>query len=554
MKDYTKIGAISKHGKNSKLASLPVLLVLFGTCSYSTASTVEPLKIIVKKHDSLSSIILRELDSRNPMLWEIVAKFNNQSVDKILEIGDVLLIPGTLIPPQAQLQVKSYKAPSKDTPNLNAKKDIQKTSSRLTSPTQKIFQCTNQDVCWEIEHDKSKADKSNSDQKSPPAKPSSATDPLLSQSDKTSGLISTAEKKPETSPTDTQSTQSDPPNSSNAGETRLSNTQSIESEQIKPAAEVTREAPGLQQETQKPSAETVATTPTDNKPGLFEVDEDAAVRALERSLVQLNALLLKPGRAELTFSFDYRFDIEFEPVLVNIAEPDTDTASQQAGQIQNQIESFTNTIDLKFGLPYDTQLNLSVPFINTNQKFDVNLNGSPIDDTQNISQSGTGDYSITFTKTLAIEKGFRPDILLDATYTGNTGSDEFGSGSEEFTLGFSATKRQDPLVFTGGFSHTISHSENEFVAGDVTQLSIGTLLAASPYTSLQFFLTQTFIEPAKINSQPLTSNRTTVASFSAGVSSVIGNEIFLNARLGMGLVENATDFRLTFSIAKQFSL
>jgi len=53
-------------------------------------------------------------------------------------------------------------------------------------------------------------------------------------------------------------------------------------------------------------------------PGLFEVDEEAATRALERSLVQSNALLLAPGRGEVSIDFSYSFDLVTQPVFVDL--------------------------------------------------------------------------------------------------------------------------------------------------------------------------------------------------------------------------------------------
>lgn len=542
MKDYSQ-QKFTNSRKYKTITYLPILLGLFYNSSGSTA-TPEPVRVVIEKNDSLSTIVSRTLKSANPELLELVAAFNNQSVDKILEIGDVIWIPGALVSPQVQLVKNKPQTQTEASSNVN-------------------LECSMQDVCWSIDKitpglttaNTRKVESTHENSLKVPPK-----NPLTSQTAQPPDLNRATENRPNSRVIETTVAQNITPNGGKVKEThQTSNPSANSSRKIKPqpSAKVhpDQQQPVIKQESVAEQKQTEATRHIDTKPGLFEVDEDSAVRALERSLVQLNALLLKPGRAEVTFSIDYRYDIEFDPVLVNIGSPDDAITTQQAGQTQNQIESVTNVFDLKFGLPLDAQLSLSLPLTHTNQKFDVNLNGSPINDTQNDTQYGTGNLSITLTKTLAMEKGHRPDILLDATYTANTGSDAVGSGGEEFTFGLSATKRQDPLVFTGGFSHTISNgNDSDFTAGDVTQFSIGTLLAASPYTSLQFFLTQTFIEPATFSNQQLTNNRATIASFSAGVSSVIGKELFLNTRLGIGLVENATDFRLTFSIAKQFGL
>ncbi len=522
MKDYSEIRSAKKRCKYSKLVTLSTLLALVSPYNGSIAKTTEPLKVVVQKGDSLSSIIDRELDSKNPAVWKQVADFNNQAVDKTLEIGDILLIPGELITPQVQLVVSK---PADQNDDANDKEN-KPNAQQISENTDNVSDMP------ELE----KPERNRSELKDAPKEPDTQLD--TNNNADTNRTLDTAP-------------------AAHSGNNRLdqqSTSQSDESGNTAPSSPPDSDNASTELNQKSEAAQAETDTQANATPGLFEVDEDSAVRALERSLVQLNALLLKPGRAEITYSFDYSLDTELEPVLVDVEGTDTGTVSQQAGQLQNEIESLTQTLDIKFGLPLDTQINLSLPFTNLNQRFDVDLNGNSID-TQDTSESGVGDFSLTLTKTLAIEKGFRPDILLDATYTGNTGSDVFGTGSEEYTLGLSATKRQDPLVFTGGVSHTVSvNPDNEITPGDVTQLSIGTLLAASPYTSLQFFFTQTLLRPAEIDNQPNSENHTTVASFSAGVSSVLGNELFLNARLGMGLVENARDFRLTFSLAKQFNL
>jgi hypothetical protein len=64
---------------------------------------------------------------------------------------------------------------------------------------------------------------------------------------------------------------------------------------------------------------------------------------------------------------------------------------------------------------------------------------------------------------------------------------------------------------------------------------------------------QALVAESELDGQTLPNSDSNIASFSTGVSSVLGRDLFFNAQLAIGLVEKARDYRLSFSIAKQFS-
>src|SRR6185312_290155 len=96
-----------------------------------------------------------------------------------------------------------------------------------------------------------------------------------------------------------------------------------------------------------------------------------------------------------------------------------------------------------------------------------------------------------------------PDLLLNLSYkaaTGSTSATErqvstfpfaVGTGNGFNTIGIGATalKRQDPLVFLGAvnyfhpFSAKIAGADQTI--GDIFELRLAAILAASPYTSLR---------------------------------------------------------------------
>jgi hypothetical protein len=79
-------------------------------------------------------------------------------------------------------------------------------------------------------------------------------------------------------------------------------------------------------------------------PGQFEVDEEAAERALERTLVVTGALLLPFGQADIQASFAYTRSQE-----------DVPTFSEQGRQLialqEVRGNTFNGDLFLRFGLP-----------------------------------------------------------------------------------------------------------------------------------------------------------------------------------------------------------
>ena len=160
-----------------------------------------------------------------------------------------------------------------------------------------------------------------------------------------------------------------------------------------------------------------------SRPGLFEVDEDAAERALERSLVLLDALLLAPGKVDVGLDISYGVDTQSEPVLVVVTDDETGTTSDAIG-----VEEATNrrtgvVLDLRFGLPRDSQINFSAPFSNTEIDTNLRLAGSAVE-SQSESSNESGPFSIGLVKTLFKEKGRIPDLIASVNYSDGGDSQE----------------------------------------------------------------------------------------------------------------------------------
>ena len=287
-------------------------------------------------------------------------------------------------------------------------------------------------------------------------------------------------------------------------------------------------------------------------PGLFTVDEEAAVRALERSLIQADALLLSPGQLELGFGLAFGVDRRSSPVLLQ----DAGGGALFGGSVDTRLETLGADVELQIGLPFRSQFGIAVP-LNSHRMLATTRSSGAVVAERDATSTDVGDVRVAFLKTLVQERGARPDLIALLAYDADSASDlepPVGSGAAETSLGLNATKRQDPLVFTAGLSHTVSSSDRGFRPGAVTQLSIGAFLAASPYTSLRMGFTQRHVDDAELDDEALLGTDGISASLELGASSVVSRSVFAAADLEVGLTGVEADYRFALRLSRRFDV
>jgi hypothetical protein len=126
----------------------------------------------------------------------------------------------------------------------------------------------------------------------------------------------------------------------------------------KPVPSVPPVASSAEQETsiQAEEAPAVESGAAPAVPGQFEVDEEAAERALERTLVVTGALLLPFGKADIEPSFTYIRSQEEAPTIF-FAQGRQLIASQDRRR-----NTFNGELFLRVGLPFDSQLEVGIPY------------------------------------------------------------------------------------------------------------------------------------------------------------------------------------------------
>lgn len=290
-------------------------------------------------------------------------------------------------------------------------------------------------------------------------------------------------------------------------------------------------------------AGSVAKKQAKSTPGSFEIDEDAAQRALERVLVQTGALLLPFGKLEIQpFATYSRNEASRVGALNN-----------QIGNISNRRNSFSLGATFLLGLPFESQLELRVPYRLTNES-SVSFGN----ETSNTGYS-FGDIRLGLAKTLWHETDWTPDLIARFKWNAPSGTlfDNnvfLGEGFHAFTTSITALKRQDPLAFTASIAYKNTLEKNGFEPGDSLRLLLSTTLAASPQTSLSLGFQQVYTFEDKRNNIAIPGSDRVTSSFTIGASSTIGRNLFFTISGGIGLTETAPDYFVNISVPFRFNI
>lgn len=285
-------------------------------------------------------------------------------------------------------------------------------------------------------------------------------------------------------------------------------------------------------------------------PGQFTVDEEAAERALERTLVAAGALLVPFGQAEVQPTFNYtRREQDVTAQIETTPTPSFPTQKVKRNEL-------TGTLNLRGGLPWDSQLEFGFPY-NYAQQEQI-LEGVERR-TQDRSGAALGDFSVGLAKTVVRESGWRPDLIARFTYDSNTGQKRnngvpLDGGINELIGEVNLLKRQDPLAFVVSGFYQRAFEDNDFKPGDQFGANLGVFLAASPQTSLRFQLQQTFADDVKFNGQIVNDSDQVQGSMIIGASSILSRGILLDVSGGIGLTSDAPDYFVRVALPVRFDL
>jgi Putative MetA-pathway of phenol degradation len=290
----------------------------------------------------------------------------------------------------------------------------------------------------------------------------------------------------------------------------------------------------------------------------FSASEEAAERALERTLVEEGALLLPYGKIDVSPSFSYVHEDE-EIQLFN--ELGNSGLTAVVGSRDVRRDSFGPALDVRLGLPWDSQFEIGIgyQFEHIENSNDFFSRGGPF--TQTVDQTkadGFTDFTVGLAKTLVRERAWRPDILARVTWDTNTGATEdfipLGSGFNELRASLTALKRQDPLAFFASFAYETTFEEDGYDPGDAFNLALGASLGLSPETSMSIGLQQEFSKKDRVNGTQVDGSSEVSSALTFGFSSILSQQAFISVNVGVGLTNDTPDYFVTVAVPIRFSI
>ncbi len=286
-------------------------------------------------------------------------------------------------------------------------------------------------------------------------------------------------------------------------------------------------------------------------PGTFEVDEEAAQRALERTLTQSGALLLPPRTVEVTPSYTYRRVELNASVPASISIPGGPASAFVLANQRTRRNEHVARVDVRAGMPYATQLELGIPY-NAVRSSQITEAGSAIS-TSSSNGSGAGDVTLGVAKTLFRERGAIPDLVGRLSYSFGNGSRSDGDvallgGTRQLQAELTAIKRQDPLAFVATVFYGKAFEKDAIRPGDSAGLSLSAILAASPATSLQFGFSQIHRREQENSGMKIPGSSQTYGVASIGASSVLSRDVTLITQFGIGVGSDAPEYSVSFAL------
>lgn len=299
-----------------------------------------------------------------------------------------------------------------------------------------------------------------------------------------------------------------------------------------------------------PQPSTASAEPAAPQPGQFVVDELAAERALERSLVDTGALLLPQGQAEFSPLFSFQ-QISLSDASTAVIDGDTFVSNRTITQ-----DVFSAGLSLRYGLPWQSQIELFLPYRVVGRAETSDVLGSIVSN-QHTTGRGIGDLRIGLAKTLLGGGDGQLGLIGRLTWDSGTGKGTdngiaLGAGFNELQGSLTAIHRLDPLVLIGSLGYQYTFEKDGIQPGKEYLFSFGTSLAVSPEASLSLFFNQSYRDDLKIGGTSIDGTGELVSSMSVGTSIIVSPRMLLQVNAGTGLTNGAPDYSLFVSLPFRF--
>jgi hypothetical protein len=307
-------------------------------------------------------------------------------------------------------------------------------------------------------------------------------------------------------------------------------------------------------EPEPPPAVAPAAAPAPARPGVapFEVAPEEIERALERTLTAQGALLIPFGQMEVDPSFAY---VRRESTNAGLVAVD---GTNFIGDNKIERDEFLGALDLRVGLPYDSQVELGLPYEVVREER-VGEAGFLVRDSNSETGAGFRNLSLGLAKTILGDGPWRPDLIGRVIWEPSTGQNEddgvgLQAGGQSLSATLSAVKVQDPLAFVGSLGYTFNSEKNDVRPGNEFFLSFGSVLGISPETSARVQLTQQFVDDIRLDGERVSGSDQNSATLTIGASTFLFRGALLDVAAGIGVTDDAPDYSIMVSLPIRFNL
>jgi hypothetical protein len=286
-----------------------------------------------------------------------------------------------------------------------------------------------------------------------------------------------------------------------------------------------------------------------------QAQDEAALQALSRGLVQRGALVLPKGVVEVAPGFGYSHSITQGLTLVDNSAGVSTVNSQRLSN-----DGVSASLVGRLGLPWRSQLQVTLPY-DWQRQVSALGDGSH----QTATSASAGDVEVELSHQLLVERGWRPDVVVAGSWRFPAGLDPYrggvagvtnGGGANEGLVRISALKSADPLVFftnlTYGDSLLVHESYGHVHPGEEINWQVGGLLSVSPDTSVSMSLVQDYRDRITVNGAGIAGSDQNAAVLQFGLDQVLTRKILLDVALGVGLTRDAPNYALMVSLPIRF--
>jgi len=287
------------------------------------------------------------------------------------------------------------------------------------------------------------------------------------------------------------------------------------------------------------------------------IDEDQP-ESIERTMQQKGSVLLAKGRRIFEPGFTYahfstnRINIQGVTIL------DVFTIGPVSTQ-KIQRDMLIQTFGFKYGLADNLQGEMRIPF---RYEFDrISNSDQTAEETR--SKGGLGDIDFSIARQIGWEEGWKPDLIASLGVKTNTGepiyNNQIALGTGHWALRGSlvAAKSSDPAVIFGSLSYTHSFKRSfsnygEVAPGDTIGYSLGTAIALSYKTAINFSFDHSLTQKMKRGGEEVVGSFVNAANFKTGLNWALNEKASVDLSAAMGLTADSPDFTIEVRVPIYF--